>query len=73
MRKTTSQSIEDRIRSGGLSPSRQSSAIGHRISSVTAYKLIAEGRLKVVKVGRSTKVTGPDAIAWRDALRGLAA
>ena len=72
MSKTTSQSIEDRIRSGGLLNVPEFSNWAG-ISRVTTYKLIAEGQLKAVKIGRSRKVTGPDAIAWRDALRGLAA
>jgi hypothetical protein len=72
MRKTT-LSIEDRIRSGGLIPLSPDFCDWASISRVTAYKLIAEGRLKVVKVGRSPKVAGEDAIAFRDALRGVAA
>jgi hypothetical protein len=73
MRKTTSQSIEDRIRSAGLISLSPEFCAWASISRFTAYKLIAEGQLKVVKVGRSTKVTGADATAWRDALRGIAA
>jgi hypothetical protein len=73
MSKTTSLSIEDRIRSGGLITLSPEFCAWASISRVTAYKLIGEGRLKVVKVGRSTKVAGADAIAWRDALRGIAA
>jgi hypothetical protein len=72
MRKTTSLSIEDRIRSGGLLNVPEFSDWAG-ISRVSTYKEIAEGRLKTVKVGRSRKVTGADATAWRDALRGIAA
>jgi hypothetical protein len=73
MRKTTSLSIEDRIRSNGLISLAPEFCDWAGISRVTAYKLIAEGQLKTVKVGGSRKVTGADAIAWRDALRGIAA
>jgi excisionase family DNA binding protein len=72
MRKTTSLSIEDRIRSGGLISLSPEFCDWASISRVTAYKLIAEGQLRVVKVGRSTRVTGEDATAWRDRLRAVA-
>jgi hypothetical protein len=73
MRKTTSLSIEDRIRSGGLISLSPEFCDWAGISRVTAYKEISEGRLKTIKVGRSRKVTGPDALAYVAALRGIAA
>jgi predicted DNA-binding transcriptional regulator AlpA len=72
MRKTTSLTIEQKLASGGcLTIPEFCDWAG--ISRVTAYKEISEGRLKTIKVGRSRKATGPDALEWRDALRGIAA
>jgi hypothetical protein len=61
--------IEQKLAAGGLIGLRTEFCPWAGICPTTAYKEIGEGRLKVVKVGRSTKVAGADAFAWRDSLR----
>jgi predicted DNA-binding transcriptional regulator AlpA len=69
---STTSTVEDRIRSGGLTTIPEFCEWAS-ISRVTAYKQIKKGQLKVVKIGRSTKVAGVDALAYVAALRGLTA
>jgi hypothetical protein len=38
-----------------------------------AYEEIKAGRLRIFKVGASTRIAGEDAMAWRDSKRGRAA
>jgi hypothetical protein len=73
MRRTTSLTIEQKLASNGCLSLSPEFCDWAGISRVSAYKEISEGRLKTIKVGRSRKVTGADAIAWRDTLRGIAA
>ena len=40
---------------------------------VTGYKQVRAGKIKITKVGRKSVVAAQDAIAYRDALCGIAA
>jgi hypothetical protein len=73
MRKNTSLTVAEKLAAGGLLSLRGEFCSWAGMCPVTAYKEISEGRLKVVKVGRKTMVAAQDAIAYRDALRGIAA
>lgn len=39
------------------------------IGRTTFYREVGQGRLRVVKIGRATRVTRTDASAWLDKLR----
>ena len=64
--------IEQKLASGALLSLRNEFCYWACMCPVTAYKEIAAGRLKVMKVGRKTMVAADDAIAWRDAKREVA-
>lgn len=72
MRETTSLSVEDRIRSNGLLTIPEFCGYA-AISRVSVYKQIKTGQLKVVKNGRSTRITGEEALAYVAALCRAAA
>jgi hypothetical protein len=61
--------IEQKIASGGFLDFRREFCPWVGICAVTGYKEIKAGRLKITKLGRSTKVAASDAIAYRDELR----
>ena len=72
MRYNTELTIEERFRSGGLLKLSEF-CLWAAICRVSAYKEISEGRLKATKIGRTTRIAGEDATAWRDARRSIAA
>jgi hypothetical protein len=53
--------IEQKLSSGALLSLRREFCPWAGVCAVTAYKEIARGHLKIVKVGRKTMVTGTDA------------
>ena len=72
MRYNTQLTIEERIRSNGLLKLPEF-CLWAAICRVSAYKEISEGRLKAIKIGRTRRITGEDATAWREARRSIAA
>ena len=41
----------------------------YSISRTGAYREIASGRLRIIKIGRATRIARADAEAWLEALR----
>jgi hypothetical protein len=73
MRTNNSLTVAEKLAAGGLLSLRKEFCSWAWMCPVTAYKEIPEGRLKVVKIGRKTMVAAQDALAYSDALRGIAA
>lgn len=40
-----------------------------RVGKTTFYREVEAGRLKIVKIGRSTRIASDDAAAWLNSLR----
>jgi hypothetical protein len=69
-RKPTPLTIEQKIASGGFLDFRREFCPWVGICVVTGYKQIKARHLKLTKIGRKSVVAVPDALAYRDALRG---
>jgi hypothetical protein len=73
MRKNPSLTIEQKLASGGFLDFRREFCPWIGFCVVTGYKQVNAGKIKITKVGRKSVVAAQDALAYRDALRGIAA
>jgi hypothetical protein len=73
MRKNPSLTIEQKLASGGSLDFRREFCPWIGFCVVIGYKQVNAGKIKITKVGRKSVVPAQDAIAHRDALRGIAA
>jgi hypothetical protein len=71
--KPQSLTIEQKLASGGFLDFRLEFCPWIGVCTVTGYKLVKAGRVKITKIGRKSAVAAQDAIASREALRGTAA
>jgi excisionase family DNA binding protein len=61
-------SVTERLASGGNLTIDEFAAWAG-LGRVTVYSEIANGRLALTKIGKSSRIAAPDAVAWRDARR----
>ena len=61
--------VEQKLSSGGFLDFRREFCPWIGICTVTGYKEVKAGRVKLTKIGRKSAVAAADAIAYRDAMR----
>jgi hypothetical protein len=61
--------VEQKLASGGFLDFRTEFCPWIGICTVTGYKEVKAGRVRLTKIGRSSKVAASDAIAYREAVR----